>query len=65
MQTFPNIVVDVAKDPVIVACAAQSFSSHRVTNQRAPLLAWLKSPPTGSCIGLESTGGYHELLADL
>jgi transposase len=29
------------------------------------LLAWLKSLPTGSRIGLESTGGYHELLADL
>jgi len=65
MQTFPNIGVDVAKDAVVVACAAQSFSTHRVTNQRTPLLAWLKSLPTGSRIGLESTGGYHELLADL
>ena len=65
MQTFPNIGVDVAKDAVVVACAAQSFSTHSVTNQRTPLLAWLKSLPTGSCIGLESTGGYHELLADL
>lgn len=65
MQTFPNIGVDVAKDAVVVACAAQSFSTHRVTNQRTPLLAWLKSLPTGSRIGLESTGDYHELLADL
>lgn len=65
MQTFPNIGVDVAKDAVVVACAAQNFSTHSVTNQRAPLLAWLKSLPTGSRIGLESTGGYHELLADL
>lgn len=65
MQTFPNIGVDVAKDAVVVACAAQSFPVHSVTNQRAPLLAWLKSLPAGSRIGLESTGGYHELLADL
>ena len=65
MQTFPNIGVDVAKDTVVVACAAQSFPAHSVTNQRAPLLAWLKSLPSGSRIGLESTGGYHELLADL
>ena len=65
MQTFPNIGVDVAKDAVVVACAAQSFSTRSVTNQRAPLLTWLKSLPTGSRIGLESTGGYHELLADL
>lgn len=65
MQTFLNIGVDVAKDAVVVACAAQSFPVHSVANQRAPLLAWLKSLPAGSRIGLESTGGYHELLADL
>ena len=65
MQTFLNIGVDVAKDAVVVACAAQSFPVHSITNQRAPLLAWLKSLPANSRIGLESTGGYHELLADL
>lgn len=65
MQTFLNIGVDVAKDAVVVACAVQSFPFHSIANQRAPLLAWLKSLPAGSRIGLESTGGYHELLADL
>ena len=65
MQTFLNVGVDVAKDAVVVACAAQSFPAHSVANQRVPLLAWLKSLPAGSRIGLESTGGYHELLADL
>ena len=65
MQTFLNIGVDVAKDAVVVACAAQSFPVRSVANQRAPLLAWLKSLPADSRIGLESTGGYHELLADL
>lgn len=65
MQTFLNVGVDIAKDAVVVACAAQSFPVHSVTNQRAPLLAWLKSLPAGSRIGLESTGSYHELLADL
>lgn len=65
MQTFLNIGVDVAKDAVVVACAAQRFPVHSVANQRAPLLAWLKSLPADSRIGLESTGSYHELLADL
>lgn len=65
MQTFPNIGVDVAKDAVVVACATQSFPVHSIANQRASLLVWLKSLPAGSRIGLESTGGYHELLADL
>lgn len=65
MQTFPNIGVDVAKDAVVVACAAQSFPVRSIANQRTSLLAWLKSLPAGSRIGLESTGCYHELLADL
>jgi transposase len=65
MQTFLNIGVDVAKDAVVEACAVQSFAVHSVANQHEALLAWLKSLPAGSRIGLESTGGYHELLADL
>lgn len=65
MQTFLNTGVDVAKDVVVVACAAQSFPVRSIVNQRTPLLAWLKSLPAGSRIGLESTGCYHELLADL
>jgi len=65
MQTFLNIGVDVAKDAVVVACAVQSFAVHSVANQHEALLAWLNSLPAGSRIGLESTGGYHELLADL
>jgi transposase len=65
MQTFLNVGVDVAKDAVVVSCAAQSFPVHSVTNQRVPLLDWLKSLPAGSRIGLESTGSYHELLADM
>lgn len=64
-QTFLNIGVDIPKDTVVVACAAQSFPVQSITNQRAPLLAWLKSLPAGCRIGLESTGCYHELLADL
>lgn len=65
MQPFLNVGVDVAKDDVVVACATGSFPVHGITNQRAPLLAWLKSLPADSRIGLESTGSYHELLADL
>ena len=65
MQPILNVGVDVAKDAVVVACAEHSFPVKSVPNQRAPLRAWLKSLPQGSRIGLESTGAYHELLADL
>ena len=65
MQTILNVGVDVAKDTVVVACAEHQFPVHQVRNQRAPIRTWLKTLPPGSRLGLESTGTYHELLADL
>jgi transposase len=65
MQTGLNIGVDVASKSVMVACAAGSFAPRTVVNERGALRAWLKTMPTGSRIGLESTGAYHQLLADL
>lgn len=65
MHTCLNVGVDVAKDAVVVACAEPCFPVQSVPNQRGSLRAWLKSLPAGSRIGLESTGAYHELLADL
>lgn len=65
MQTSLDIGVDVAKDEVVVACAANTFVVHAIANRPAELRGWLKSLPKGSRIGLESTSTYHELLADL
>lgn len=65
MQTPLDIGVDVAKDELVVACATNTFVPYTIANRRAELHAWLKSVPQGSRIGLESTGSYHELLADL
>lgn len=58
------IGVDVAKDEVVVAVHG-STSSLRVENTSGALKHWLKRCPPGACIGLESTGGYHEQLATL
>lgn len=65
MQTPLDVGADVAKDFVVTACAARSFTPHRIANRRKDLLAWLKALPAGSRIGLEATGRYHVLLADL
>ncbi len=65
MQTSLNIGADVAKDEIVVACSENSFPPRTVLNQRRAIVAWLKSLPKGSRLGLESTGRYHELLADL
>ena len=65
MPTVWNVGIDVAKDTVVVACAEHQVPVHQVRNQRASLRTWLKSLPAGSRLGLESTGSYHEVLADL
>lgn len=65
MQTSLDIGVDVAKESVVVACAAGSFAPKPIANHRAALRSWLSSLPAGSRIGLEATGRYHRLLADL
>jgi len=59
-----NIGADVAKDEIVVACSQGSFPVRKLANQRSALLAFLKALPAGSRIGMESTGTYHELLAD-
>jgi len=65
MQPALNIGVDVAKDDVMVACAEHTFVTRKLPNKRGELLAWLKTLPIGSRIGMEATGTYHELLATL
>jgi transposase len=59
-----NIGADVAKDAIVVACSEGSFPVREIANQRTAVLAFLKSLPAGSRIGVESTGSYHELFAD-
>jgi transposase len=47
-----------------VACSEGSFPVRKLANQRTVLLAFLKGLPPGSCVGMESTGTYHELFAN-
>jgi len=66
MQTPSEVLhigADVAKDEIVVAYSEGSFPVRKVANQRTAVLAFLKALPVGSRIGMESTGLYHELLA--
>jgi len=58
------IGVDVGKDRLEVAIFGTP-GSQALSNRKAALLDWLDHLPPGSYIGLESTGRYHELLAEL
>jgi transposase len=65
MQTMLNLGADVDSRCIMVACAADSFKSHRIGNERKAIRAWLRTVPRGSRLGMESTGTYHEALAEL
>jgi transposase len=65
MQTILNLGADVDSQYIMVACAAGSFKSHRIANERKAIRAWLRTVPKASRLGMESTGIYHEALADL
>jgi len=65
MQTILDLGADVDSRYIVIACAAQSFAVQTIANERKAILAWLRSVPRGSRLAMESTGSYHELLADL
>ena len=65
MQSILDLGADVDSRYVMVACAAGSFKTHRIVNEAKAIRAWLRTVPRGSRLGMESTGSYHELLADL
>src|SRR5208282_2234264 len=60
-----NIGADVAKDEIVVACSEGSFLVRKVANRRPAVFAFLKGLPAGSRLGVESTGTYHEVFAEL
>ena len=65
MQSILDLGIDVDSRFIVVACAAGSFRPQRIANERKAILAWLRTLPRGSRLGMEATGGYHELLAEL
>lgn len=65
MQSNWSVGIDVGKREVMVACHDGSFAPRKVANQREELKSWLKSLPAGTRIGVEATGSYHELVAEL
>jgi transposase len=65
MQSILDLGADVDSRYIWVACAAASFAAYRIDNDRRAIVAWLQTLPRGSRLGVESTGTYHELLAEL
>lgn len=63
-QRCPVIGVDVSKASIEFACEADGGRRGRVPNEVAALGRWLAGWPAG-VIGMEATGGYHRVLAQV
>jgi transposase len=69
MSDQPNTVeiigADVGSREVVAAWARSNKPQQTIANNRKAILAWLKQLPANAVIGMEATGHYHHLLADL
>ena len=65
MQTALDIGIDVASKTVVVACAARTFAPRTLSNERKALRSWLGNLPADTRVGVEATGSYHQLAADV
>ncbi len=65
MQTPSNFYgIDVSKPELVVARHGQ-VETEVVANGRRAIRAWLKTLPADAALGVESTGSFHIVLADL
>lgn len=58
------IGVDVSKD-TLVSLVHSTSVRRTLANRRSAIEPWLNTLPASSVLGMEATGGYHELLADV
>jgi transposase len=56
--------VDVAKAELVIA-TEPAAAQHKLRNERAAITKWLRTLVPGTFIAMESTGRYHQVLAQL
>ena len=57
--------IDVSSRELVIAAFEDSRPLGRLPNTKADIQRWLKTLPAGCVLGMEATGTYHRLLADL
>lgn len=65
MSTPIVFAADVAKAHLVIRCYPPGQSALSIRNDRQAIATWLRSLPAGSIVGMEATGSYHRLLAEL
>jgi len=64
-KTIDIIGADISSGEVVAAWVRSNKPQQTIANNRKAILAWLKQLPPNCVIGMEATGRYHYLLADL
>lgn len=60
-----SLGVDVSLAELVIAQFGDTAPILKIANNRAQIKRWLKTLPPASTLGMEATGTYHRLLADL
>lgn len=60
-----SLGVDVSLSELVIAHFGDTEPILKITNNRAQIKRWLKTLPPACTLGMEATGTYHRLLADL
>jgi len=65
MEAQQFVGIDVAKDTLALCVWGDSPSVSEIPNKSTDIRRWLRSLAPDAKLGMESTGNYHRLLADL
>lgn len=57
--------VDVAKAELVIASSTAPRTTQTIKNDATAIMAWLNQVEPGGIVAMESTGKYHQLLAQL
>ena len=63
-DAIPFVGIDVSGQELSIACTP-AVAPRRIANTRAAIKPWLQGLEPGSCVAMESTGRYHQLVAGL
>jgi transposase len=61
MKSTPFIGVDVAQHTLAIVADGEA-KRREIANAAGAIRQWLRTLPAGCCIGVESTGSFHQLL---
>lgn len=65
MEAHQYVGIDVAKETLAICVWGESATVTEIPNKSTEIRRWLRTLDPDARLGMESTGNYHRLLADL